>query len=248
MALTGLFIDPTFSGNSWNLHCKIKIGWLLLRGITISGYTFVHAHIFLVNFLKWQVMEIQGQQRVILSKVYPGVVCVKAGIVLPPRQGQRGAAVSRRHTPEVDCVISGGDHDILWALVNRRWNFGINSKRNATMQSFHSLSLRYLTVYKIMLWSLWYINDSWDPWWRHDMETLCAILALFYREILQSRWIPLKKGLCCSHLIFPFMLPWTIVEQTVKSLVIWDALVLMWRHCYVHHLESDVIQSASVID
>ena len=133
MAVNGLCTDHTFIC-FWNRHSKSKIGWLLLRRITIPGYTFVHAHIFLVDFLQWQVMEVKAQQRAVLSKVHPWVMRVKAGIVLPPRQGQRGAAVSRRHTPEVDCVISGGDHDILWALVNLRWNFGINSKRSSHHQ------------------------------------------------------------------------------------------------------------------
>ena len=73
-------------------------------------------------------------------------------------------------------------------------------------------------------------------WQHHDMETLSALLSFCEENppVLQGkytgdRWIPITKGdrhgLWCLRWCSPIQ----IVEQTVESLVIWDAMMLPWN-------------------
>ena len=70
--------------------------------------------------------------------------------------------------------------------------------------------------------------------WRHDMETHKAWLPLC-EEIHHSPMVSSHAGssmLWC----FLFCLFKQVVKQTIELPVIWDAMILIWRHCNVHDL------------
>ena len=68
-----------------------------------------------------------------------------------------------------------------------------------------------------------------DWWWRHNMETISALLAC--EGIHLSQVYSLNKVMR-THCDF-FRLVWNVVEQTVGLSVVWDAMTFMWRHCNV---------------
>ena len=81
-----------------------------------------------------------------------------------------------------------------------------------------------------------YITDTWNRmWWRHYIETLSALLALYEGNPGES-----QKGLECEDAVV--RLNKLLKNQTSCCWII-DAIALMWRHCCVI-LYNDVIMGA----
>ena len=70
--------------------------------------------------------------------------------------------------------------------------------------------------------------------WRHDMETHKAWLPLC-EEIHHSPMVSSHAG-SSMFWCFLFCLFKQVVKQTIELPVIWDAMMLIWRHCNVHDL------------
>ena len=69
------------------------------------------------------------------------------------------------------------------------------------------------------------------PWWRHQMETFSALLALCEG----NRWIPLTKPSNAELWCVLWSAPEQTDEQTIETLVIWDTIVLIihYNECFV---------------
>ena len=67
-------------------------------------------------------------------------------------------------------------------------------------------------------------------WWGHDMETLSSSLALCEGNPLLTSGFLNKGPVMQSFDIFLYSQPQQSVEQTVKLLVIREAITLMWHH------------------
>ena len=69
------------------------------------------------------------------------------------------------------------------------------------------------SVHNILVYT-W--NDDWIgsffPWWRHQMETFSALLALVCGEFTGHRWIPLSKA--TDRELWCFL--WSAPEQMVE--------------------------------
>ena len=78
---------------------------------------------------------------------------------------------------------------------------------------------------KTVVYSL-YIQNTW---WRHDMEILDPLLALF-RQLTGHHWMPLTKRQQNGTSIFSLILNSTISWIKVDLLVIWD--VMTGRACF----------------
>ena len=52
------------------------------------------------------------------------------------------------------------------------------------------------------------VGNLASSWWRHDMETFSALLALC-KGTTGNRWIPLTKGQWCIFVMFCLMSAWT---------------------------------------
>ena len=61
-------------------------------------------------------------------------------------------------------------------------------------------------------------------WWRHQMKTFSALLALLWGESTGHRWIPLTKASDAEVWCFLWSAPEQKFVQTIKTLVIWDAI------------------------
>ena len=84
--------------------------------------------------------------------------------------------------------------------------------------SYYLASTRKVTV-------LMYPNEYGllDPWWRHQMETLSALLS----HCVGHRWIPLTNASDAEHWSFLWSTREQTLEQTIVRLVIWDAIALI---------------------
>ena len=68
----------------------------------------------------------------------------------------------------------------------------------------------------MMIWNM-------VTWWYHDLGTFSVIPSWLY---IGDRWIPPTKGQYCGALMFSVVLTKQVVEQTIESTVIVDAVVL----------------------
>ena len=68
-------------------------------------------------------------------------------------------------------------------------------------------------------------------WWRHDMETFSASLALCEGKPPVASIFPSQKGTVTQSFDIFSYTPQEMVEQTVQLPVIWNTEMLMWSHC-----------------
>ena len=71
-----------------------------------------------------------------------------------------------------------------------------------------------------------------EPWWRHQMETFSALLALSERNPPVTGGFPSQRSVTRSFDVF-FDLPAQTVEQAIETPVILDALILtslQWQY------------------
>ena len=71
---------------------------------------------------------------------------------------------------------------------------------------------------------VWDVRSKTSPWWRHQMQTISALLALV-RGI--HRWIPFTKASATELWCFLWSALEQTVEQTIETPVIWDAIALI---------------------
>ena len=71
-------------------------------------------------------------------------------------------------------------------------------------------------------------------WWRQQMETFFALLALCEGESTGYQWIPLTKTSDAELWCFLWCAPEKMVEQTIETPVIWDAIALIMTSLYCY--------------
>ena len=64
-------------------------------------------------------------------------------------------------------------------------------------------------------------------WWRHEVETFFALLALLCKISTGHRWIPLTKASNAELRCFLWSALEQTAEQTIEMPVIWDAIALI---------------------
>ena len=88
-----------------------------------------------------------------------------------------------------------------WILCNAIWKLqSLNTLFCWYLGHFitHGYVLKILandksTLVKVIVWNHQAIC-VWCSWWRDQMETFCALLAILYGEISSHRWIPRTKA------------------------------------------------------
>ena len=63
-------------------------------------------------------------------------------------------------------------------------------------------------------------------WWRNQMETFSVLLALCEGKPLVTSWFPSQRPVMQSFDVF-LSAPEQLIEQTIETLVIWDAITLI---------------------
>ena len=69
--------------------------------------------------------------------------------------------------------------------------------------------------------------DTLVTWWRHQMETVSALLALCEGIQQCHRWISIMKASDAKLWYFLWSAHEQTVEQTIETPVIWDTIVLI---------------------
>ena len=141
-----------------------------------------------------------------------------------------------------------GHHIVTWSWVNiGAWNCLLP---NGTKSLPESLLTRYSwrkarwskLTFKIncqrslpgdneLIYDIWSNYTAWchlqmATWWRHQMQTFSSLLA-FLRVIHRP---PVDSPRKASDAELFLSAPEQIVEQTIETLVIWDAIALLWHH------------------
>ena len=80
------------------------------------------------------------------------------------------------------------------------------------------------------------ISNSIFPWWCHQMETFSMLLSLCWGNPPVTSGFPLQRPVTWSFDVFWFA-PEQTVQQTIVTLVIWDAiaLIMMLQH-HIHDM------------
>ena len=118
---------------------------------------------------------------------------------------------------------------VYCASSSRRWLYHrIQIPWNNNMWNSIRISLH------IDQWSFIHITNrsQISTWWRHQMETFSALLALCEGDSpvigeFPHRWIPLTKANDAKLWCFLWSAPEQTVEQTTQTPVIWDAIALI---------------------
>ena len=74
-------------------------------------------------------------------------------------------------------------------------------------------------------------NGHHALWWRHQMETFSALLAL-WEESVGHRWIPLAMTSDAELWCFLLSAPERTVEKTIETPIIWEAVALIMTPLY----------------
>ena len=68
---------------------------------------------------------------------------------------------------------------------------------------------------------------TWQQWWRQQMETFTALLALLVVNSPLNGEFPIRKASDAELWCFPLSGPEQTVDQTIETPVILDAIVLI---------------------
>ena len=64
-------------------------------------------------------------------------------------------------------------------------------------------------------------------WWRQQMENISRVTGPLWGEFIGHRWIPLTNASDTELWCLLWSAPEQTIEQTIETLVIWDAIVLI---------------------
>ena len=105
---------------------------------------------------------------------------------------------------------------VLWRNMSK-------FQRGRTILNMNLVTLRDITIRPCII----YLTVLVHSWWRHQMETFSAFLALFCGEFADHRCISRTKSSDAELWCFRWSAPEPTVEQTMATPVIWDAIALI---------------------
>ena len=87
----------------------------------------------------------------------------------------------------------------------------------------------FLTLLKNDMWlmNMPMILTCILSWWRHQMENISRVTGPLWGEFIGHRWIPLTNASDTELWCLLWSAPEQTIEQTIETLVIWDAIVLI---------------------
>ena len=92
---------------------------------------------------------------------------------------------------------------------------------------FVSLQIRWQQIQFVIDFSVRHSASSQMPRWRHQMETFSLVTDPLWGEFTGHRSIPFTKASDAELWWFLWSAPEQTIEQTIGTLVIWNAIVLI---------------------
>ena len=195
------------------------------------SYEYSPCNIYIMEFINDKIYQILAQYTQVyyqyLWKVdppkKPAIICVY--IWYKGKQGNAAVQilnVSKRPTTQF-CMIEGPGtvdilHEIFLAVMHKLFPY---HPLVLTMEAREYISSNCGSgddVHVSDTTRNWWLLS----WWRHHMETFSALLTRC-AEFTGDRWIPLTDA--SDEELWRFL--WSAPEQTVETLVIWDAIVVI---------------------
>ena len=129
-------------------------------------------------------------------------------------------------------------HEPFWTYHDARytrrltWSLSVCMEYVAPFYVTFSISLLYSIMFLIFLSNVFIFGAvSYSicaiTWWRHQMETFSALLALCMRKPTGHRWIPPIKTSDAELWCFLWSASDETVEQTIETPMIWDTIALI---------------------